>query len=398
MKLIAPSFPPQNPALCNECFHCFCFPCIQQWSEQSNQCPVCRREYGWILYNIRSETEYDQLPVQPRRRVSEFEIILPFHDFFEMDDALTRFLQAPPLMPFAPPFQSPFLQANPTAALLPPSRIPARGRDPENPENMFSVSVTNFNPPDAQGNRLMQRTIVIAEPSALDPGAQLATPPSLNTPSSSLEQNQSRFREPLFSSSLLQDPNLMAQRQPTVVFNPSYGAEPYRSLSNMDRYVLPGFSTFPPSTSTYTATATSDGRPAMQTLDSIFERIFNDLTRFPMGGVGHPSLLTRRSFPTNENSANSTQVDPTESRDSLEDPTEPADTTSSTYSVIVRNPRPRRRGRGRRARGRGRGRGSGNRRGGGRGRGRNSRSRNRSASRRDSSTGGSRGGSRGKKK
>jgi hypothetical protein len=54
----------QERAYTNSCLHEFCFPCIQEWSRNHNRCPVCREFYANILYNIRSSTEYDELPVE----------------------------------------------------------------------------------------------------------------------------------------------------------------------------------------------------------------------------------------------------------------------------------------------------------------------------------------------
>ena len=288
------------------------------------------------------------MPVQPRRRfANEFEIILPLNHFFEVDDALTRFLQVPPLLPFPPPLQNAFMRGNPAAALMPPTGLAARARDPELAENMISLSVTNYNQPDANGNRVIQRTFFFAEPNTADQGVQLTPLTNMNTPSTSLEQNQPQFGDPFFQSSPIQDP--MQQRQPTVVFNPSYGAQPYRNLpgGTLDRHILPTFSTLPatPFGMTTPNNGVRTAQQPMQTLDSIFEQIFNDLTHFP-AGARPQHFLSRRSFPTTENSTNSTQLDPTDSPDTFENPTEQLD---SAFSVILpTSRRSHRRGRGRR--------------------------------------------------
>jgi hypothetical protein len=54
----------QERSYTNTCLHELCFPCIQEWSRNHNRCPVCRESYINILRNIRSSTEYDELPVQ----------------------------------------------------------------------------------------------------------------------------------------------------------------------------------------------------------------------------------------------------------------------------------------------------------------------------------------------
>ncbi len=53
-----------NRALTDTCLHQFCFECIRQWSRTRNECPFCRNVYHNITYNIRSETSFDQIPVQ----------------------------------------------------------------------------------------------------------------------------------------------------------------------------------------------------------------------------------------------------------------------------------------------------------------------------------------------
>lgn len=365
-------FPPQNPALCNECFHCFCFPCIQQWSEQSNQCPVCRREYSVILHNIRSESDYDQLPVQSRRRYSEFEIIVPLNNFFEMDEALTRFLQVPPPLPFPHPLQNAYLPPNPAGAMIlpPPGRLGGPG-DPN--EEMVNLSVTNYNQlPDANGNRVIQRTFYFGEPPTTpDQGLQQL----MNTPRTSMDQSGAPLGELNLTPSALQNPNLPSQ-QPTVVYNPSYGSEPYRSLippSNaLDRYILPSFSTLPTPPLARNTNAARGEQPFLM-LESIFEQIFNDLTRVPIEGRSQ-FFVGRRSFPT-EVSATSMQSETAASTTNSSDSVE-ADVQELANSMGLaraqqpsrRNSRGRTRGRARRGRGRRGGRrrgGRGSNRGGG---------------------------------
>lgn len=57
----------KKPSLCSGCLHYFCFFCITKWSNLSNSCPVCRKQYKNILHNfsssvriIRIEEETDQ--------------------------------------------------------------------------------------------------------------------------------------------------------------------------------------------------------------------------------------------------------------------------------------------------------------------------------------------------
>jgi len=50
-------------AYTNTCLHEFCHACIDEWSREHNQCPVCRQVFTKILFNIKSSTEYEESPV-----------------------------------------------------------------------------------------------------------------------------------------------------------------------------------------------------------------------------------------------------------------------------------------------------------------------------------------------
>lgn len=370
--------------MCNECFHCFCFPCIQQWSEQSNQCPVCRREYNMILYNIRSETEYDELPVSPRRsRVNEFEIILPLGNFVEFDRAFERLINLPTLQPMQPlsPINNPFLPPISTIAGLNPQFN--RPLEPENTENMITLSVTNFNSqPDQNGQRLVQRTFFFSEPTNLETNQ---TNQLTNTPSSSLERNN--LNQPilgLFNPLLLQDPNLMQQQQPTVVFNPNY-MEPYRNLERIRNFDSPSntvnFRSTPINLPTnleneINRSRLSDDRP-IQTIDNIFDRIFNELTQqmFPANNQHQRSNSQNQrangqhqrsnNFPTENNANSFSQLDQNNGNSNTQTETENDPRIPNVYRLSGY--------RGRRLRRRPRDRGGRNRRSNGRSRSNNSR-------------------------
>lgn len=59
-----------DPAVANNCLHSFCQSCIVEWARRSNQCPVCRTSFSQILINIRSDNNFDTIPVeQPRPAV-----------------------------------------------------------------------------------------------------------------------------------------------------------------------------------------------------------------------------------------------------------------------------------------------------------------------------------------
>jgi hypothetical protein len=47
--------------------HRFCKGCIVEWCKQSNQCPVCRTVAQRLLFNVQSDSQYEQLPVERPR-------------------------------------------------------------------------------------------------------------------------------------------------------------------------------------------------------------------------------------------------------------------------------------------------------------------------------------------
>lgn len=289
----------KEPALCNECFHCFCFPCIQQWSQQSNQCPVCRREYGMILYNIRSETEYDEMPVSARQRTSEFEIILPLNNLIELDRTFERLMGLPP----TPLAFNPFQLNAPFPIALPPNL--------DQDTDMITLSVTDYNQPEQTGQRVIQRTFIFSDPANVENLAtttQQFSQTNLHTPSTSLEQNNqspSTGYRPLYNPMLIPETNL--SQQPTVVYNPNY-TEPYR---NLDPFVLPFSTNFQASQPTDLLNSQTASRPTTRTpeqqfeiVETLFDRLFDDLTRIVPAHAARRRY--RSSFPLDNSSS---QVD-----------------------------------------------------------------------------------------
>lgn len=53
----------RSRALTDTCLHQFCFECIRRWSQRHSLCPFCRRVFYNVLFNIRSETSFDQMVV-----------------------------------------------------------------------------------------------------------------------------------------------------------------------------------------------------------------------------------------------------------------------------------------------------------------------------------------------
>jgi len=55
----------ENKSMTDSCMHKFCFTCLQEWSKVKAECPLCKGKFSSILYNIRSDTEYDSYPLPP---------------------------------------------------------------------------------------------------------------------------------------------------------------------------------------------------------------------------------------------------------------------------------------------------------------------------------------------
>ena len=54
----------EDRAYTNTCLHEYCYPCIREWSQSNNRCPVCRKVYRTIVHNIRSNQDYDQEAIE----------------------------------------------------------------------------------------------------------------------------------------------------------------------------------------------------------------------------------------------------------------------------------------------------------------------------------------------
>lgn len=239
-----------------------------------------------------------------RRRPADFEIILPFNNIPELDRAIERLLRAP-LLPAA---NHPLQIANQLPVFMPNvplNRFETDQRDLVN--NMMTFTVTNINPPDQDGNRMVQRTFFqIIDPN--DQNAQLATDQFANmlTPRASLES--SRFG-PAYNPLLIPETN--QAQQPTVLFNPTNLQQPYR---NLDSTFMPSFPTpnFP------TTTPASQERSAVrqfEAIDTFFDRILEDLTQLrPATRSNRRSRLMSFPLDNSQSIANDQIVNESESR------------------------------------------------------------------------------------
>ena len=56
---------PDAPAVADTCFHWFCFLCLYQWANISQRCPLCKRWFGSIIYDIQSSKEFKRFTLEP---------------------------------------------------------------------------------------------------------------------------------------------------------------------------------------------------------------------------------------------------------------------------------------------------------------------------------------------
>ncbi|KAK0151809.1 E3 ubiquitin-protein ligase Topors [Merluccius polli] len=54
-----------NVAFLDRCLHRFCFPCIQQWSRNKAECPLCKQAFTSILHSLRSHRHFQEYTLRP---------------------------------------------------------------------------------------------------------------------------------------------------------------------------------------------------------------------------------------------------------------------------------------------------------------------------------------------
>lgn len=54
-----------NLAYLDRCLHRFCFPCIQEWSHNKPECPLCKQPFSSILHSVRAENDFKEYMLQP---------------------------------------------------------------------------------------------------------------------------------------------------------------------------------------------------------------------------------------------------------------------------------------------------------------------------------------------
>ncbi|XP_053272650.1 E3 ubiquitin-protein ligase Topors [Pleuronectes platessa] len=54
-----------NLAYLDRCLHRFCFPCIQEWSHNKAECPLCKQPFASILHSVRAEDDFKEYTLRP---------------------------------------------------------------------------------------------------------------------------------------------------------------------------------------------------------------------------------------------------------------------------------------------------------------------------------------------
>lgn len=56
----------------NDCIHTFCFDCIKDWSDVTNECPLCKRKFNEITKYLLKEggvsVKLETLPVEDKKQ------------------------------------------------------------------------------------------------------------------------------------------------------------------------------------------------------------------------------------------------------------------------------------------------------------------------------------------
>ncbi|XP_060618500.2 E3 ubiquitin-protein ligase Topors-like isoform X2 [Anolis sagrei] len=55
----------ENVSYLDHCWHRFCFRCVQEWSKNKAECPLCKQPFHSIVHSMRSENDYKVYTVKP---------------------------------------------------------------------------------------------------------------------------------------------------------------------------------------------------------------------------------------------------------------------------------------------------------------------------------------------
>ncbi|XP_053207767.1 E3 ubiquitin-protein ligase Topors-like [Panonychus citri] len=65
-----------NPCYADNCLHQFCTNCLLEWSKSSDQCPVCRTTFENLIINVKSDSDYETIPIQPNPPMGQQQLAL----------------------------------------------------------------------------------------------------------------------------------------------------------------------------------------------------------------------------------------------------------------------------------------------------------------------------------
>ncbi|XP_044283791.1 E3 ubiquitin-protein ligase Topors isoform X2 [Varanus komodoensis] len=82
----------ENVAFLDRCWHRFCFRCVQEWSKNKAECPLCKQPFHSILHSMRSEDDFKVYTVRPSETES---FANPNGRRFRYRTTLTRQRRAP---------------------------------------------------------------------------------------------------------------------------------------------------------------------------------------------------------------------------------------------------------------------------------------------------------------
>ncbi|XP_038625832.1 E3 ubiquitin-protein ligase Topors [Tachyglossus aculeatus] len=60
----------ENMAYLDLCFHRFCFRCVQEWSKNKAECPLCKQPFHSIFHSVRAEDDFKEYVLQPTQNDS----------------------------------------------------------------------------------------------------------------------------------------------------------------------------------------------------------------------------------------------------------------------------------------------------------------------------------------
>ena len=54
-----------NVSYLDRCLHKFCFRCVQEWSKNKAECPLCKQPFDSIFHSVRAEDDFKEYVLRP---------------------------------------------------------------------------------------------------------------------------------------------------------------------------------------------------------------------------------------------------------------------------------------------------------------------------------------------